>query len=143
MLNPADKIYSMDLNNQTIYDVTRSSLLTTGLTAKSGKKIDSWTLNTKAFDAVTLIGLTNSPNVVGKVRYQLYDGFDTLTEVTGNVGQLIPLNAENIERIVITTSSDTNDGLPPKNLKLVLQGCFKEEQLLTKAQVEHRVTPSK
>ena len=137
MANPSNKVNSINLNGEVISDVRSSLLLSSGLTAKSGNKLQSWTINTSVIDAITSIGLINSPNVRGPIHYQFYDDFDTLIEVNGNnVGQIVPVNAENIERIVITANSPTRDGRPPRNLKLTLNGCFREEQLRTKAQIE-------
>ncbi|CAF4894723.1 unnamed protein product [Rotaria sp. Silwood1] len=141
MINPTNKINSMTLNGEVISDVSSVSSLSSGLTAKSGNTLQSWTIFTKPIDGITSIGLINSPNVIGPIQYQLYDSFDTLIEAKGNyVGQIVPINAEYIERIVITTSLPTIDGQPPKNLKLILNGCFKEEQLRTKAQIENDQT---
>ncbi|CAF4275432.1 unnamed protein product, partial [Rotaria sp. Silwood2] len=138
MANPSNKINYMDLNGEVISDVSSISSLSTGLTAKSGNKLQSWTIFTKPIDGITSIGLINSPNIIGPIQYKLYDSFDTLIEANGSyVGQIVPINAEYIERIVVTTSLPTIDGQPPENLKLVLNGCFKEEQLRTKAQIEN------
>lgn len=137
LINPSNKIISMNLNGDVISDASLLSALSPGLTAKSGNKLESWTIFTKPIDAVTSIGLINSPNVIGTIRYQLYDGFNNLVEANGNyVGQQVPVNAEYIERIVITTNMPTVDGQPPRELKLAINGCFKEEQLRTKAQIE-------
>ncbi|CAF4215767.1 unnamed protein product, partial [Rotaria magnacalcarata] len=144
MANPSSKIISMTLNGEVISDFNSISSASSGLTAKTGDKLQTWTIVTNLIDTVTSIGLVNSPNVIGPIRYQLYDNFDAVTEVSGDyAGQIIPIYAENIEQIVITTNVPTTDNQPPKNLKLSLNGCFKEEQLRTKAQVEERISTSK
>ncbi|CAF1225499.1 unnamed protein product, partial [Adineta ricciae] len=141
MTVPTNKIISMVLNGQKSTDYAALSPTSAGLTAKSGTKVQTWAIDTKTIDAVTSIGLINSPNVVGPIRYTLYDTFDGETTVIGNyVGEIIPVNMEDIQRIEITTDKATLDGQPPRNLKLVLNGCFKEESLRTKAQIEADTT---
>jgi hypothetical protein len=140
MLHPSNKVHSMKLNGQTISNVSATSLTTTGLNATSGHSLHSWIIHTKLIDDVKSIGLTNSPNVIGPIQYYLYDSFSSVINATGDsVGQIVPVDkAEYIEKIVIT--ANTTNGQPPVNLKLVLNGCFKEELLRTKAQVEQRST---
>ncbi len=141
MAHPSNKILSMVLNKENIPDVSSTTLLTSGLTAKSGNTLQSWTIHTRTIDDITSIGLTNSPNVVGPIRYQLYDAFDNIIEATGDsVGQIIPLTGEYIDKIVITANQTTSNAQPPSNLKLVINGCFKEELLRTKAQIESQPT---
>ncbi len=141
MAHPSNKILSMVLNKENIPDVSSTTLLTSGLTAKSGNTLQSWTINTRTIDDITSIGLTNSPNVVGPIRYQLYDAFDNIIEATGDsVGQIVPLTGEYIDKIVITANQTTSNAQPPSNLKLVINGCFKEELLRTKAQIESQPT---
>jgi hypothetical protein len=131
----------MVLNKENIPDVSSTTLLTSGLTAKSGNTLQSWTIHTRTIDDITSIGLTNSPNVVGPIRYQLYDAFDNIIEATGDsVGQIVPLTGEYIDKIVITANQTTSNAQPPSNLKLVINGCFKEELLRTKAQIESQPT---
>ncbi len=139
MTNPFNKINSMELNGQIINDVNSTELLlSSGLNATSGDRLLSWTINTKPINDITSIGLINSPNVQGPIRYKLYDSFDNVVETTGNsVGQIVPIKGEYIEKIVITANSRTRDGQVPYNLKVVVNGCFKEELLRTKAQLEH------
>ncbi|CAF0925338.1 unnamed protein product [Rotaria sordida] len=137
MANPSNKINSMNLNGEDVSNVTSISSLSSGLTAKSGNTLKLLTNFTKPIEGITSIGLINSPNVVGPIRYQLYDGLGTLIEVNGTkIGEIVSINAEHIEQMVITTNLPTNDGQPPRNLKLVLNGCFNEAQLATKAQIE-------
>lgn len=141
MINPSNKVTSMQLNGENLADVSSTSLLTSGLTARSDNKLQSWTIHTRTISEITSIGLINSPNVVGPIEYQLFDGFDTIYEATGNsVGQIISLKGEFIEKIVISAKSITRDGRPPSNLKLVINGCFTEDLLRTKAQIESRTT---
>jgi hypothetical protein len=141
MTNPSNKIQSMELNGETISNVSSTSFLTSGLNAKPGSTLLSWTINTQKINDITSIGLTNSPNVQGPIQYQLYDNFDNVVGTTGDkVGQIVPINGEYIDKIVVTTNTPTSDGQPPRNLKLVVNGCFKEESLRTKAQVEVRPT---
>ncbi len=141
MAHPSNKILSMVLNKENIPDVSSTTLLTSGLTAKSGNTLQSWTIHTRTIDDITSIGLTNSPNVVGPIRYQLYDAFDNIIEATGDsVGQIVPLTGEYIDKIVITANQTTSNAQPPSNLKLVINGCFKEELLRTKAQIESQPT---
>jgi len=139
MANPSNKVISMDLNGEFIKDVNSTSLLTSGLTAKSGTALQSWTIHTKLIDDITSIGLVGPTNVQGPIQYQLYDSFDTFVPAIGNAsGDIVPIKGEYIRKIVIT--ANTSDNLPPKNLKVVINGCFKEDLLRTKAQVEHRIT---
>ena len=141
MITPSNKVTSMQLNGENLAGVSSTPLLTSGLTARSGNTLQSWILNTRTINEITSIGLINSPNVVGPIRYQLFDGFDTIYEATGgSVGQIVSLKGEFIERIVISTNSITRDGRPPSNLKLVINGCFTEDLLRTKAQIENRST---
>ena len=143
MADPSNKVMSMELNRENFANVDSTTLLTTGLTARSGSTLQSWTINTRTINEITSIGLVNSPNVIGLIRYQLFDGFDTIYEATGNsVGQIVPLRGEFIERILITANSATRDGRPPANLKVVINGCFTEDLLRTKAQIESRTTVS-
>jgi hypothetical protein len=129
----------MKLNGETIKDVSSTSLLTSGLNAKSGTELQSWTIHTKLIDDITSIGLIGPTNVQGPIQYQLYDSFDNVVQAIGQApGDIVPIKGEYIEKIVIT--GNTSDNLPPKNLKVVINGCFKEELLRTKAQVEHRTT---
>lgn len=139
--NPSRTINRFTLNGRETPAVSLSSFPSGGFTAASGNRIQSWIIETKTLDVVTEIGLMNAPNVVGPIRYSLYDSFDGLTEVVGNsVGQIVPIMAESIERIVITTNAPTTDGQPPRNLQLVLNGCFSGDALATKAQVESAST---
>ena len=139
--NPSSTIIKFTMNGQDTSAASLTSFPSAGFTAASGNTVLSWTIETRSLDGVTQIGLTDSPNVRGPIRYRLFDGFDTLTEVIGNnVGDILNVMAENIERIVITTDTPTNDGKPPRNVKLVLSGCFKGDGLATKAQVENADT---
>lgn len=139
--NPSKTVNRFNLNGQETAGVSMSSFPVTGFTAASGNRIQSWTIETKTLDTITEIALTNSPNVVGPIRYRLFDSFDGVTEVIGaTVGQVLRVNAENIERIVITTDNPTSDGQPPRNLKLTLNGCYRGDSLATKAQVESVTT---
>ena len=114
-----------------------------GFNATSSNRIESWIIDTKTLDIVTQIGLIESPNVRGPIRYRLYDSFDTQREfVAANLGDILSIAAESIERIIITTDTVTSDGRPPRNLKLVLNGCFKGDGLVTKAQIETPATGS-
>jgi len=141
MENPSNKIISMVLNGQTIRNVDKTTLATTGLTAQSGSNLNSWTIDTQTINDIVSIGIVNSPNLVGPIRFQLYDSFSGLVEATSaSVGQIVSLHGEYIEQIVITTNATTSDGQPPRDLKLKINGCFKEETLRTKAQVEERDT---
>jgi hypothetical protein len=137
MTNPSNKVLSMQLNGETISNVNSVPLLTTGLNAKSGNSLKSWVIDTQTINDITSIGLINSPNVQGPILYQLYDTFDNVVQNTSDsVGQIIPIKGENIQQIVITANTTTRDGQPPQNLKLVVNGCFREELLRTKAQIE-------
>lgn len=141
MADPSNKIMSMELNRENIVNVNPTALTTSGLTARSGSSLQSWTLITRTINEITSIGLINSPNVVAPIRYQLFDSFDTVYEATGSsVGQIVALRGEFIERIVITATSTTRDGRPPANLRLVINGCFTEDLLRTKAQIQDRTT---
>jgi hypothetical protein len=134
-------MYTLTLNGAETSAYGISSFPSTGFSATTGNQVQSWTIETKLIEAVTNIGLMNSPNVQGPITYSLYDGFDSLTEVVGKkVGDIVSVMAENIERIVITTNVNTTDNQPPKNLKLYLKGCFQATILLTKAQIELRDT---
>jgi len=139
----------MELNGQFIKDVNSTSLLSTGLNATSGDKLQSWTIFTNTIDDVTSIGLINPPhlssNVQGPIRYELHDTFHNVIEASGDyVGQIVPVNAEDIEKIVITTNSTTRNGQPPDNLKLVINGCLHEGAVSYKPQIEATTTtPSK
>ena len=118
-----------------------TSFPSAGFTATSGNTLQTWTIETRTLDAVTQIALTNSPNVKGPIRYTFYDSFDPLAEfVAANVGDIVSVMVENVERIVISTDTPTTDGQPPRGLKLVLNGCFKSNGLATKAQVENAAT---
>jgi hypothetical protein len=144
MLNPSNKIISMKLNDDdVIEDVSSTSLLTNGLTPKTGPNHLSWSIITQPIKGITSIAIINSPNLIGPITYQLYDAFDTPTERTGGfVGDIVYPNAAFTQIINITANGGTTDGGVPKNLKLYLQGCFTEEQLVTKAQIEHRQSSS-
>ena len=143
MAIPTNKILSMELNGQRSTDYAALALTSSGLTAKTGNKLQ-WSIVTKNIKGVTSIGLTNSPNIIGPITYILYDTYDGESTFYGNyVGQIVSVNVESIEHILITTSQGTIDGQPPRNVKLVLNGCFNEEQLRTKAQIEDdSTTPS-
>ena len=147
LANPSNKVVSVNLNGKGTIGASLTSFPSAGFTATSGDRIQSWTIVTKTLDAVTSIGLSSASNVQGPIRYQLFDSFDGLTEVTGDtVGQILTVNSEFVERIVITADVPTTDGQPPRNIKLTLNGCFKEDMLRTKAQVEDADTttlPSK
>jgi hypothetical protein len=139
--NPSSTIYNLTLNGQAASASSMTSFPSAGFTATSGNTLQTWTIETKTLDAVTEIALTNSPNLKGPIRYRFYDSFDLLADVVGaNVGDIVSVMGENVERIVISTDTPTTDGQPPKGLKLVLNGCFKRNALATKAQVENAVT---
>ncbi|CAF3672957.1 unnamed protein product, partial [Rotaria socialis] len=141
MANPSGKILSMTLNGEVIPDLNSISSASSGLTAKTGDKLQTWTIVTNLIDTVTSIGLVNSPNVIGPIQYKLHNTFHAVSEITGNyTGQIVPIYAKNIRQIVITTNIPTTDNQPPKNLKLILNGCFKQEQLRTIPQIEERIS---
>lgn len=131
----------INLNGQDISILGLTSFPVSGFTASSGNKLQSWTISTKSIDAVTHIGLIDSNNVQGPIRYIFYDTFDSVTEVIGNnVGDIVPVMLENIERIIVASDRVTTDGQPPRNLKLVLNGCIRSIGLSTKAQIESTTT---
>ncbi len=130
-------VTSSTLNGQLIIGKLLSTSLSSGFKATSGNKIQLWTINTQAIDLLTSIGLYNLGNVQGSITFQLHDKRGGKTEVSGhNIGDLIPVNAENITKIVITSDTPTTDGNSPNGMKLILNGCITPTTLQTKAQVE-------
>ncbi len=117
----------MNINGQNITDINSLAPSSTGVSAKSGSNLESWTIDTALIDSVTSIGLTNSLNVVGPIKYKLYDPFNNETSANGDsVGQIVPVNADFTQRIVISAPSQTSNGSVPTNMKLHLYGCYKE-----------------
>ncbi len=131
LTKPTNRILSMNINGQNITDINSLSPSSTGVSAKSGNNLESWIIDTKLIDSVTSIGLTNSLNVVGPIKYKLYDSFNKETTANGDsVGQIVPVNADLIQRIVISAPSQTINDSIPTNMKLHLYGCYKEDQFL-------------
>lgn len=144
MDNPANKIMSMTINGKPSTEYTAlSPSSSAGLAAKAGAKL-VLDITTKTLLGVTSIGLSSAANVIGTVNYKLLDTFEDPTDAQGEyVGDMKTVNAANVERIIITTNMATTDGQPPRDLRLILNGCFKEELLRTKAQVEEMPTTTK
>lgn len=129
------------LNGQQTLAAGLTSFPASGFTASSGNRIQSWIIETRPIDLVTHISLTESDNVRGPIRYRIYDSFDTMTEVIGpDIGAFVPVMVERVERIVISTDQMTLDGRPPRNLKLSVNGCSRENIISTKAQIESTTT---
>lgn len=142
MLNPSNKITSMQLNGDNITNFAASSASGEGLNAKSGNKLQ-WIIKTKPIQDITSIGLIDGSNIQGQIQYEVHGDFDSIGDVTGEyVGQIVPIKGESVDTITVTTDTTTTDGLPPRNLKLIVKGCFKEELLRTKAQIEQKPTTS-
>lgn len=134
MLNPLNKVINMELNGENITNI--SAILTTNLNAKTGTQL-LWIIKTKPINDIVSIGLTDSPNVQGPIQYEVYGDFDSFDNATGKyVGHIVPIKGEYVDTIIIRANLNTNDGLPPQNLKLTVKGCFREELLRTKAQIE-------